>query len=82
MSNHLIIAYIFALFFLCASGIITFDALVGLQRRDHPQEWERDGKPRHGFGLDGGAAWQHCGFAWLFPLRLGCERTKSLFGYW
>src|SRR5438270_5880433 len=66
MPNSVVTAYLFGLLALCVAGLVTFDRLVQLQRRNHPEEWERDGKPWHGFGVGGGAAWKQCSIAWLF----------------
>jgi hypothetical protein len=78
MSNHIIIAYIFTLFFACVGGIITFDRLVQLQKRDHPQDWERDGKPWHGFS-DSGAAWKQCSITWLFSTAPWMREDRAAF---
>ena len=66
MPTFVIIGYLVSLFVLCIGGVITFDRLVQLQRRAHPQEWERDGKPWHGFREGGGAAWKQCSITWFF----------------
>ena len=65
MSSYAIIIYLVGLMSVCVSGIISFDWLVQLQRRAHPDEWERDGRPWHGFG-PGGAAWKRYSLTWFF----------------
>ena len=79
MPNSVIIAYIFTLLALCVAGIVAFDQLVQLQRRAHREEWERDGKPWHGFGVGGGAAWKQCSIAWLFSTAPWMRANKSAF---
>ena len=77
MPNYIIVSYIVGLMFLCVCGIITFDRLVQLQRRAHPEEWEHDGKPWHDFGVEGGAAWKRCSIAWLFSIAPWMRADKD-----
>src|SRR5262245_44621467 len=79
MPNSIIIAYIFGLLALCVGGIVAFDQLVQLQRRAYPEEWERDGKPWHGFGVGGGAAWKRCSIAWLFSTAPWMRAYRNAF---
>jgi len=79
MTNSMIIGYLFALLGVCAGGLITFDRLVYLQRRDYPQQWELDGKPWHGFGASGWAAWQRCSFTWLVSTATWMRKDRGAF---
>ena len=79
MPSYLITGYIVTLLVLCLGGIISFDRLVQLQRRAHPQDWERDGKPWHGFGEGGGAAWKHCSVTWLFSTAPWMREDRDAF---
>ncbi len=80
MPGSIIGLYIATLLALCLGGIVTFDRIVQLQRRLYPREWERDGKPWHGFfGEDGGAAWKNCSIVWLFVTHSWMREDKRAF---
>ncbi len=79
MRDFVTICYLVSLFIICLGGIITFDCLVQLQRRSHAQEWERDGKPWHGFGVGGGAAWKQCSLTWLFSTAPWMREDRAAF---
>ena len=79
MPNFVIVIYLVSLLVLCLGSIIAFDRLVHLQRRAHPEEWKRDGKPWHGFGGGGGAAWKQCSISWAFSTAPWMREDRAAF---
>ena len=80
MQGYIIGGYLATLLALVVGGVISFDRLVHLQRRTHPGDWERDGKPWHGSFRDGGgSAWKQCSVAWLFVTSDWMREDKRAF---
>jgi hypothetical protein len=71
--------FLFAFLILGVGNLVLFDQLVRRQRRFHPEDWERSGRPWSGRTPGGSLAWQKCSLAWLFSTPAWIRNDKHAF---